>query len=75
MTPTLFIAIEFSDGSRTKYSFPNQAANDSARQMRLEDFLKGRHLVIATEGRLIMYPVENIKAVEMSTGGAKLQDG
>ncbi len=73
MTPMLFIAIEFSDGSRVKYSFPVQSANNAARQMKMEDFLKGRHLVIQSEGRLLIYPMENIKAIEMSTGGADLE--
>jgi hypothetical protein len=73
MTPTLFIAIEFSDSSKVKYSFPAQSPNSAARQMKLEDFFKGRHLVIQSEGRLILYPVENIKAIEMSTGGSDLE--
>jgi len=73
MNPMLFIAIEFSDGSKVKYSFPAQAPNSAARQMKIEDFLKGRHFVIQTEGRLIMYPMENIKAIEMSTGGESLE--
>ena len=73
MTPTLFLAVEFSDGTRIKYSFPVQAANDAARQMKLEDLMKGRHLVIQTEGRLVMHPMENIKTIELSTGGAKLE--
>ena len=73
MSPMLFIAIEFSDGSKIRYSFPVQSANDSARQMKLEDLLKGRHLVIQTEGRLRMHPMENIKTIELSTGGATLE--
>ena len=71
-SPMLFIAVEFCDGSKAKYSVPVQAANDAARQMKLEDLLKGRHLVIQAEGRLIMHPMENIKTVELSTGGASL---
>jgi hypothetical protein len=70
--PMLFIAVEFSDGTRIKYSFPVQVANNSARQLKLEDFLKGRHLVIQTEGRLMMHPMENIRTIELSTGGASL---
>jgi len=73
MNPMIFIAIEFSDGSKVRYSFPVQVPNSAARQMKLEDFLKGRHLVIQTESRLVMYPMENIKAIEMSTGGASLE--
>ena len=73
MTPTLFIAIEFSDGSRKKFSFPAQSPNSAARQMKFEDFLKGRHLVIQSEGRLLIYPIDNIKAIELSTGGSNLE--
>ena len=73
MSPMLFIAVHFADGSKIKYSFPNQGANSAARQMKMEDFLKGRHLVIQTEGRLIMHPMENIRTIELSTGGASLE--
>lgn len=73
MSPMLLIAIEFSDGSRIKYSFPAQSLNSAARQMKLEDFMKGRHLVIQTEGRLMMHPMENIKTIELSAGGAALE--
>jgi len=50
-----------------------QAANDAARQLKLEDLMKGRHLVIQAEGRLVMHPMENIKTLELSTGGASLE--
>lgn len=72
-SPMLFIAVEFSDGTRIKYSFPMQSANNAARQMKLEDFLKGRHLVIQTEGRLMMHPMENIRTIELSTAGSNLE--
>jgi hypothetical protein len=73
MNPMLFIAIEFSDGSKVKYSFPVQAPNEAARQMKLEDLFKGRHLVIQTEGRLTIYPMENVKSIQLSAGGASLE--
>ena len=72
-SPMLFISLEFSDGARIKYSFPAQSANSAARQMKMEDFLKGRHLVIQTEGRLMVYPIANIRAIELSTGGMTLE--
>jgi hypothetical protein len=63
-----FITIQFNDGSKVKYSFPVQAANKAATQLKLEDFFKGRHLVVQVEARLVVYPVENIRAVEFSAG-------
>jgi len=71
--PMLFLTVEFCDGSTIKYSFPIQSANDAARQMKLEDLLKGRHLVIHADDRLIMHPMENIRTLELSTGGASLE--
>jgi hypothetical protein len=73
MTPMLSIAIEFSDGSKVKYAFPAQSPNSAARQMKLEDFFKGRHLVLQSGSRLIMHPMENIKTIEMSSGGGDLE--
>lgn len=73
MNPMLFISIDFSDGSKVKYAFPVQTPNSAARQMKLEDFFKSRHLVIQTEGRLMVYPMENIKSIAISAGGASLE--
>jgi len=72
-SPMISLAVEFCDGSRIKYSFPAQAANDAARQLKIEDLLKGRHLIVQAEGRLVMHPMENIKTLELSTGGASLE--
>jgi len=64
-----FITIEFMDGSTRKYSFPEQAKETAAKQIKLEDFFKSRSLVIAAEGRLNIFPVDNIKSIELSTPG------
>jgi hypothetical protein len=72
-TSPIFLAVEFCDGTKIKYSFPAQAANDAARQLKLEDLLKGRHLIVQAEGRLVMHPMENIKTLELSTAGASFE--
>jgi hypothetical protein len=75
MTPTRFITIQFHDGKTVKYSFPVQGANKSATQLKLEDFFKGRHLVIQIEGRLVVYPIEGVRKVEFSAGSGDDLDG
>jgi len=75
MTQIRFIAIQFTDGSRVKYSFPVQSANKSAAQLKLEDFFKSRHLVIQAEGQLVVYPIENIRQVAFSAGSGGDLDG
>ena len=68
-----FVTVRFADGSSVKYSFAMQAANKAAQQLKIEDFLKGQHFVVETEGRLTVYPVANIRALEFSTGGDNLE--
>jgi len=67
------LIIEFNDGAQVRYAMPVQAKNAAAAQLMIEDFLKGRHLVVECEGRLRMYPVENIRMVEISGDGATLE--
>jgi hypothetical protein len=68
-----FINIHFMDGSKVRYSFAPMTSNKAAQQVKLEDFFKGRHLVIQSEGRLTVYPMENIREIEFSAGGAALE--
>jgi hypothetical protein len=68
-----FISIHFMDGSKVRYSFSPMTESKAAQQLKLEDFLKGRHLVIQTEGRLTLYPMENIREVEFSAGSSGLE--
>ena len=73
MSPMRFITIEFVDGSKAKYSFPAQTDSQAARQLKLEEFFKGRHLLVQTEGRLVVYPIENVRSIELSAGTASLE--
>ena len=75
MNPIRFVTIQFVDGASVKYSFPLQTANKSAQQLKIEDFLTGRHLVMQTEGRLTVYPIENIRKIEFSAGTGEPMEG
>jgi hypothetical protein len=73
MTSLRFITIEFMDGSTRKYSFPEQSKDVAAKQIKLEDFFKSRSLVMAVEGRLTIFPIDNIKSIELSTAGGDVK--
>jgi hypothetical protein len=73
MNPARTLTIEFNDGAQVRYALPVQAKNKAAQQLMLEDFLKGRHLIVECEGRLRMYPIENIRMVEIAGEGATLE--
>jgi hypothetical protein len=73
MAAMRFITILFNDGSKVRYAFEAMTENKAAQQLKIEDFLKGRHLIVQTEGRLTVYPVVNIRSLEFSTGGESLE--
>lgn len=73
MTSLRFITIEFMDGTRRKFSFPEQAKDVAVKQIKLDDFFKSRSLVMAVEGRLNIFPIDNIKSIELSTPGGEVK--
>jgi hypothetical protein len=58
--------LHFNDGSKLSFDFPEQTANAAARQIKLADFMAGKHLVIEAEGQVFMFPVGNIKYLALS---------
>ena len=68
MNPDLGLTVHFMDGSKLSYGFPVQSANAAARQLKLEDFLKSPYLMVIADGVLTMFPVANIKAIQLPVG-------
>lgn len=65
MEPTHGLTVHFMDGSKVSYAFPDQAPNEAARQLRLEEFMKSPFLMVIADGVFTMLPVANIKAIQM----------
>ena len=65
MEPTRGLTVHFTDGTKMSYGFPQQGANNAAKQMILESFLKSPYLIVIADGVLTMFPVANIKAVQL----------
>lgn len=59
------LTVTFMDGSKVSYTFPDQALNEAARQLRLEEFLKNPYVMIIADGMFTMLPIANIKAIQM----------
>ena len=66
MEPTRGLTVHFNDGSKVSYGFPEQAANDAARQIRMQEFLKSPYLMVISDGILTAFPVANIKAIQLA---------
>ena len=74
MEPTRGLTVHFNDGSKVSYGFPEQAANDAARQIRMQEFLKSPYLMVIADGVLTAFPVANIKVIQMPVD-EKLAEG
>jgi len=62
------LTITFMDGSKMSFGFPQQGMNAAAKQLKLEEFLKSPYLVVIADGTLTMFPVVNIKSIQMPIG-------
>ena len=63
------LTITFMDGSKLSFGFPQQGANAAAKQLKLEEFLKSPYLMVLADGALTMFPVTNIKSIQLPLGG------
>ena len=74
MEPTRGLTIQFNDGSKISYGFPEQALNAAARQLRMADFLKSPYLMVIADGVLNAFPVANIKVIQMAVDAKMVED-
>ena len=68
-----FLTIQFNDGTTTRFSFTEQAANESSRTIKLSSFFADRLIIIQSEGRVNVFPFENVKAVQLSAEAGELE--
>ena len=59
------MTLHFNDGTKLVFDFPSQSANAAARQLKLADFLSGKHLLVEASGRVLIFPVTSIKYIEL----------
>ena len=66
------LIIRYTDGTEQIFTFPNQAADPFTLAERVQETLNARHLLLEVEGRLVVIPYENVKALEISPPPEKL---
>jgi hypothetical protein len=59
------ITIFFNDGSKVSLDFPQQAANEQAAALKLEDVLKNRYMLFEADSTFLMIPFENVRYVQV----------
>jgi len=59
------ITVRFIDGTKLSFDFPEASGSIQAKQFKLEEFFLGQHLVIEADGALMVFPIANIKSLEI----------
>lgn len=66
MSKSRMLILHFIDGNKLSFDFPEQTGAAAGKQLKFEDFLKGNHLVVEVEGSLLIFPVHNIKYIQLT---------
>ncbi len=74
MAKKRMLRIQFMDGSKVTFEFPEQSANEMARALKIEQLVKSPYVMVMAEGVLLMYPVANIKSIQVAVHGQKPSD-
>ena len=73
-TPRKALTIHFNDGSSTTFEFPKQLGEFSNVTQRLESLFKQQYLMIEAEGALLLYPLYNIRSIQVYPPPDKLPE-
>jgi hypothetical protein len=68
-----FLTIHFNDATTTRFSFEDQPGSNRVREIRLESFFADRLIIIQSEGKLNVFPFENVKSVQLSAEAGELE--
>lgn len=60
------LTIHFMDGTSLSFDFPEQAPNEVARKLLIEEMARSPYLMISADGALLMFPVANIKSIQLT---------
>ena len=72
MAQTRAMVIQFMDGSRASFDFPHQGAEPQTITRKIEELLKGGYLMIEADGALLLYPLANVRSIQIATPGGVL---
>jgi hypothetical protein len=67
------LTINFMDGTKLSFGFPEQGANTAAKQIKIEEFMKNPYLMVLADGILTMFPVVNIKSIQLPVSAEEVE--
>jgi hypothetical protein len=69
------MVIRFVDGTEERLEYAGLPQDDVNMATRIEEALKAEHLLVEFEGKLVVYPFNCVKAIEVSPAPEKLPRG
>jgi hypothetical protein len=69
------LVIRFVDGTEERLEYAGLPQDDVNLVTRIEEALKAQHLLVELEGKLVVYPFNSVKAIEVSPVPEKLPRG
>ena len=67
MAKDRMLILHFVDGNKLSFDFPEQTEIAAGKQIKIEDLLKGNHLVVEVEGSLLIFPVHSSRHRERAS--------
>lgn len=59
------LSIHFTDGNSVAFDFPAQPGEPRTITQRIENLLKQQYLMVEAEGGLLLYPLTNIRSIQV----------
>lgn len=58
--------VHFTDGTNVSFAFPAQEANAFGSTLLIEELTKSPFLLVEADGALLMYPMANIRSIQLT---------
>jgi hypothetical protein len=75
MTHDRTMTLNFNDGTKMTFEFPEQAKNPAAKQMKLSEFMASKSVVIEVEGQIMVFPMTSIKYIAFNSAAPSFSKG
>jgi hypothetical protein len=67
------LTINFMDGTKVSYVFLQQGMNAAAKQLKIDELLKNPYVMVLAENVLTMFPVANIKSIQLTVDPSEVE--
>jgi hypothetical protein len=67
------LTVHFCDGTKLAVTFPQQTTNEAAAQLKFDDVLEKRQILLEVEGTLVIVPFENVKYMQFHPAPEKVR--